>query len=73
MCTKTPKVNTPKEKAVQYLRNPFLDGMALSANTGRNSLRTDLPTNATTVKPQVPSQVAPFSGVPGFINSQLYM
>ena len=42
MCTKTPKVQQPKDKPVQYLRNPFLDGLAIGQGQGRDSLRIDL-------------------------------
>ena len=41
MCMKTPKPKVVPQKPVQYLRNPFLDGMTIGANTGRNSLRED--------------------------------
>lgn len=41
MCTKTPKVNQPKDKPVQYLRNPFLDGLSIGQGRGRDSLRID--------------------------------
>ena len=41
MCTKTPKVQQPKDKPVQYLRNPFLDGIAIGQGQGRDSLRID--------------------------------
>lgn len=41
MCLKTPKLKKVTEKPVQYLRNPYLDGLAIGANSGRNSLRID--------------------------------
>ena len=41
MCMKTPKVNQPTDKPPQYLRNPFLDGLAIGQGQGRNSLRID--------------------------------
>lgn len=41
MCTKTPKA--PAETPPIYLTNPLLSGLRIGAGTGRNSLRTDLP------------------------------
>jgi hypothetical protein len=42
MCSSAPKVKPTTEKKPQYLRNPFLDGLALNATTSRNTLRNDL-------------------------------
>lgn len=42
MCMKTPKPKKVEEKPVQYLRNPFLDGLAIGQSGGRNALRTDV-------------------------------
>lgn len=42
MCASPPKPKPVKEKPVQWLRNPLLDGLKIGANTGRSSLRTDL-------------------------------
>lgn len=54
MCTaKAPKQAEVKEKKVQYLSNPWIDGLGIagSQSRGRNSLRTDLPQRATTNPP----------------------
>ena len=47
MCAKPPKPKKVEEKPVQYLRNPFLDGLSVGAEPGRNSLRIDLGSNRT--------------------------
>lgn len=48
MCGSPPKPKPVKEKPPQYLRNPWLDGLALggvgAARSGRNALRIDLGT-----------------------------
>lgn len=48
MCSKPPKPKPVKEKEPQYLRNPWLDGLAIGgvqgARSGRNALRVDLGT-----------------------------
>jgi hypothetical protein len=68
MCPKTPKVQQPKEKPVQYLRNPFLDGLALGANSGRNALRVEL---GSTGSPPTPYQPPPGVVIPNTPNSSL--
>lgn len=54
MCTpKAPKGNE-KDKPVQYLRNPYLDGLSISgASQGRASLRID------PASPAQPARIAP--------------
>lgn len=47
MCTST-KVDETEEEDVEYLRNPFLDGLQLGETKGRDSLRVDADTAATT-------------------------
>lgn len=69
MCSK-PKAPKPiKEKEPQYMRNPWLDGLAIGGlggiRTGRNSLRVDLGgTNASTglAIPQPTQPATPVSG-----------
>jgi hypothetical protein len=47
MCSKPPKPKKVEEKPVQFLRNPFLDGVNLDGqDSGRNSLRIDRVPNA---------------------------
>ena len=41
MCTKRPRIQQPEQKDPQFLRNPYLDGLAIGAGRGRNSLRID--------------------------------
>lgn len=50
MCPKSPKVPETKETKPQYLRNPFLDGLAIGGgqSIGRNSLRVDPGTSVLT-------------------------
>lgn len=44
MCPKPKAPEPPKDKPVQYLRNPYLDGLTVGTRArGRNSLRTDSP------------------------------
>lgn len=68
MCMKTPKPKAVKEKPVQYLRNPWLDGLAIGAGQGRNSLRVDrtgaaAPTAGGAAAPTYGGATAP--GLPG--------
>lgn len=43
MCTShTPKVEQPTQKPPVYMSNPYLDGLGIGTNTGRNSLRIDM-------------------------------
>lgn len=46
MCGSAPKPKKVEEKEPQYMRNPWLDGLAIGGltgiRTGRNSLRVDL-------------------------------
>jgi len=60
MC-KTPKVKQPVEKPVQYLSNPWLDGLAIGGERGRNSLRVDLGSTSGDSNPRrtVPYQPPP--------------
>jgi hypothetical protein len=64
MCGSPPKPKAVKEKPPQYLRNPWLDGLALggvgAARAGRNALRVDLaaPGKAPSYL-GIPSPVAP--------------
>jgi hypothetical protein len=60
MCMSSPSIPTPVTKDPVYMRNPYLDGLALnaSANTGRNSLRIDKSTD------NVPRAVTPAPGIP---------
>lgn len=51
MCAKPPKPKKVKEKPVQYLRNPFLDGINIGRDTGRASLRIDLGQQAASPAP----------------------
>lgn len=60
MCPKTPKVKPTVEKKPQYLRNPFLDGLAFGSNTGRNALRVDLGS-------QTPVPYQPPAPTPGLV------
>lgn len=50
MCGSPPKPKKVEEKPPQYLRNPWLDGLALggvgASRSGRNALRVDLGTPA---------------------------
>lgn len=67
MCMSSPTPSTPVTKDPVYLRNPYLDGLALTgagaANTGRNALRIDQKTgNTPTGTP------APMSGVPNIVD-----
>lgn len=65
MCPKTPKPQKQETKKPQYLRNPFLDGLALGSNAGRNSLRIDLGTPvAAPITPAVPFVPTPGIVVP---------
>lgn len=48
MCSKPKVPPPPKEKKPQYLRNPYLDDLAIGAErSGRNSLRIDRTSGAT--------------------------
>jgi hypothetical protein len=67
MCPKTPKVKPVEEKTPQYMRNPFLDGLALGASKGRNSLRVELGSTS----PSVPYQPSPGVVIPITPNSSL--
>lgn len=69
MCGSAPKAKKIEEKPPQYMRNPWLDGLAIGGlsgiRTGRNSLRVDLGgTNAATglAIPQPPQPVTPPTG-----------
>lgn len=52
MCSKTPKIPQPKDKPVQYLANPYLDGLAIGSERGRNGLRIDQGSNASASPPR---------------------
>ena len=62
MCIGGPSVRTPtpqpvKEKDPVYMRNPYLDGLGIGAeSTGRNSLRIDRGS-------AVPNSESPFLGI----------
>lgn len=54
MCTaKAPKQQEVKEKKVQYLSNPWIDGLGITGSQarGRNSLRSDAPRAPVNVLP----------------------
>ena len=68
MCPKTPKVKPVEEKKPQYLRNPFLDGLAIGSNSGRNSLRVEL---GAASSPTAPYQPPPGVVIPYTPNSSL--
>lgn len=60
MCSvKAPKPPKDSTKPVQYVRNPYLDGLAIQQATGRNSLRIDLTGSgpASTAQPATRSPV----------------
>lgn len=42
MCSKPKAPKKVEEKPIQYLANPFLDGLGIGADAGRNALRIDL-------------------------------
>lgn len=71
MCTvSAPKPQTPQDKPVQYLSNPWLDGAAIGNRaSGRNSLRIDRAAPGTPpasgVQTPAPMPGAPAPGFPG--------
>lgn len=50
MC-KPPKPKAVAEKPIQYLRNPFLDGLSITRSQSREALRRDMGTGAAYVNP----------------------
>ena len=62
MCS-SPKVPKTEQKDPVYLQNPHLDGLAITKNTGRNSLRVDRTgTNSLAVPTQQTSLAIPTTG-----------
>lgn len=78
MCTiKTPKVSTPVATAAEkkdpiYMRNKYLDGLGMGAESaGRGSLRVDMGSSRP-VRQNVPVSVIPGMGRTQ-VNPKLYM
>jgi hypothetical protein len=81
MCTvKTPKVSTPVAQAAEkkdpiYMRNAYLDGLGMGAeSSGRSSLRINPGSSRITRPTNVPVTALPSMGArPAYRNPGLYM
>jgi len=64
MCKpKTPKIEQPKEKPLNILHNPYLDGTYDRLRIGRSAMRTDIP-RETYGSPAGAGVVTPSVGTP---------